>query len=64
MAQTPANYSVLWEDLTLMRDRAFYVPSKPGVASWNKEAPATRILVRADCLVKVRAGPRDPLEAI
>jgi hypothetical protein len=54
--QTPQGYRRLAEDAQLMSGEAFYVPSKAS-ASWNKETPATRILVRADHFEQVRLRP-------
>ncbi len=43
----PGNYSVMYEDVKIMSDKAFYIPG--GVQeSWNVVAPSVRILVRRD----------------
>lgn len=51
--QTPECYEILKDNLTLMRGECFFVPGSKD-RSWNQVAPATRILVRRDCIQQVR----------
>ncbi|KAK9814428.1 hypothetical protein WJX72_005780 [[Myrmecia] bisecta] len=41
---SPDGYTMIYDDYTLMRDKAFYVPGSDQ-ESWNKDTPAFRILV-------------------
>ena len=51
--QVPPGYTIIKEDTTLMCGECFFVPGT-NQKTWNNVTPATRILVRNDCLRQVR----------
>ena len=54
--QMPPGYTTIKEDTTLMCGECFFVPGT-NQKTWNNVTPATRILVRNDCLHQVH-GPK------
>ena len=55
--QVPLGYTIIKEDTTLMHGECFFVPGT-NQKTWNNVTPATRILVRNDCLHQV-CGPKE-----